>query len=124
MRENGRDPLEVLKTELKFLEIGGYSMRQSWGPQYIFEDSPTCINYDRKEERNPCTQCVLMQFVPPERRSEKIACRHIPLNAAGDTLDSLYRHANSQEVEEAVGGWLRATIERLEKERSVLETKR
>ena len=118
MREDKRDVLEVLKTELAFLEIGGYSLRDSWGPEFIFEDSPTCINCGRAENRIPCTECVLIQFVPPEHHSEKLACRHIPLNASGETADSLYRYASSQEVDEAVGNWLRATIDRLEKERS------
>ena len=126
---NEQDILEILKTELWFLEIGGYSMRSSWGPQFIFEDSPTCINYDRKEDPRPCTECILMNFVPPEHRSEKIPCRHIPLNSLGETLDSLYkdslyRYGNPQEVEEAVGKWLRATIDRLEKERRAPATKR
>lgn len=120
MREDKRDVLEVLKTELTFLEIGGYSQRDSWGPEFIFEDSPTCINCGRTENRIPCTECVLIQFVPPEHRTEKIACRHIPLNASGETVDSLYRYAGPQgKVDEAVGNWLRATIDRLEKERSV-----
>ena len=77
MPEEERGVLEVLKTELKFLEIGGYSMRTSWGPQFIFEDSPTCINSDCNENPRPCTGCVLMRFVPPEHRSEKIPCRAI-----------------------------------------------
>ena len=58
-----------------------------------------------------------MQLVPPERRSEKFPCRHIPLDASGQTLDSLYRQCHQQEVEGTVGKWLRATIERLEEER-------
>jgi hypothetical protein len=59
-----------------------------------------------------------MQLVPPERRSEKIPCRHIPFSASGETLDSLYRYSNQQETEETVKDWLRATIQRLEEERA------
>lgn len=117
MCENTPDVLEVLKTEFVFLKLGGYSLRSALTPEFIFEDAPTCINCGR-EDRIPCTDCVLIQFVPPEHRSEKIACRHIPLKPSGETLDSLYRYGNAQEVEEAVGDWLRATIERLEQERS------
>lgn len=103
MGESKRDVLEVLKTELMFLKLGGYSLRSAaLAPEFIFEDSPTCINCGR-EDRLPCTECVLIQFVPPERCSEKIACRYIPLNASGETLDALYRYGNAQEVEEAVG---------------------
>jgi len=60
-----------------------------------------------------------MQFVPSEHRSEKFPCRHIPLDASGQTLDSLYRCCNQQEVEEAVRNWLRVAIERLEEERKI-----
>jgi hypothetical protein len=75
------------------------------------------MNYDSKENPGPCSDCVLMQLVPPECRSEKMSCRHIPFNVSGETLDSLYRYSNQNETEEAVGGWLRATIQRLEEER-------
>ena len=120
MQKDERDLLEVLKFELEFLEKGGYgrSPKMSWRPQYILEDSPTCMNYDSKENPGPCSDCVLMQLVPPERRSEKIPCRHIPFNISGETLDSLYRYSNQNETEETVGGWLRATIQRLEEQRA------
>lgn len=113
------DVLEVLKTELRFIEIGGYAMHTSWGPQLVFEDSPACTRYESKEGSSPCAGCVLMRFVPPERRSERIPCRHIPLNASGETLDNLYRYGNSREIEEAVGNWLRATIDQVESERKI-----
>jgi len=47
--------LEVLKTELNFLEMGGYSLGRwaSLGPEFIFEDSPTCINYDQHRTPAP-----------------------------------------------------------------------
>ncbi len=120
MQKDERDLLEVLKFELQFLADGGYgrSPRTPWRPQYIFEDSLTCMNYDSKENPGPCSDCVLMQLVPRERRSEKIPCRHIPFNMSGETLDSLYRYSDQQEIEETVGGWLRATIHRLEEERT------
>jgi hypothetical protein len=122
MQKDERDLLEVLKFELQFLEDGGYgrSPRTPWRPQYIFEDSLTCMNYDSKENPGPCSDCVLMQLVPPERRSEKIPCRDIPFNVSGsgETLDSLYRCSDQNEVEETVGGWLRATIQHLEQERA------
>ena len=120
MQKDERDLLEVLKFELQFLQDGGYgrSPRTPWRPQYIFEDSLTCMNYDSKENPGPCSDCVLMQLVPPERRSEKIPCRHIPFNTSGESLDSLYRCSNQQETEEVVGAWLKSTIQRLEEERA------
>ncbi len=123
MQKDERDLLEVLKFELEFLEKGGYgrSPRTSWRPQFIFEDSPTCMNYDSKEDPRPCSDCVLMQLVPPECRSAEIPCRHIPLNALGETLDSLYRYGDQHEIEEAVANWLRKVIEQLESERKALQ---
>jgi len=122
MQKDERDLLEVLKFELQFLEQGGYgrSPRTPWRPQYIFEDSPTCMNYDSEENRGPCSDCVLIHLVPSELCSAKIPCRHIPLNAAGETLDSLYRYSEQNEIEETVGDWLRAIaiIQRLEELRT------
>jgi len=122
MPNDDRDLLEVLKFELNFLEKGGYgrSPREPWRAQLVFEDSPTCMNYDTKEHPSPCGDCILMDLVPSERRSEAVPCRHIPLNATGETLDSLYRYGNQHELEETVCGWLRSTIARLEEERTGL----
>ncbi len=118
MQRDERDLLDVLKFELNFLEKGGYgrSVRTPWRPQFIFEDSPSCMNYDSKENKAPCSDCILMQFVPAEGRSEAVPCRHIPLNAEGETLHSLYGHGNQYETEEVFGKWLRETIAKLEAE--------
>ena len=83
----------------------------------MFEDSLTCMNYNSKESPSRCSDCVLMHLVPAGFRSENIPCHHIPFNVSGGTLDSLYRHSHQNEIEETVGGWLRATIQRLEQER-------
>lgn len=121
MQKDERDLLDVLKFELEFLEKGGYgrSPREPWRAQFIFEDSPTCMNYDCKENPGPCSDCVLMHWIPAERREEKFACRHIPLGPSGETLDSLYRYGDQCEIEEAVGNWLRAAITQLEQERKL-----
>lgn len=122
MQKDERDLLDVLKFELNYLEKGGYgrSPREPWRPQFIFEDSPTCMNYDCKEHPAPCSDCVLMHWIPSECRSEKIPCRHIPLGPSGETLDSLYRYDEQQVIEEAVGNWLRFAIARLEAERNAV----
>ena len=126
MHKDERDLLDVLKFELEFLEKGGYgrSPRTPWRPQFIFEDSPSCMNYDSKDHPEPCSDCILMKLVPPEGWTKDIPCRHIPLDAAGDTLDSLYRYADQREIEETFGTWLRATIKRLEAERRELRSEK
>jgi hypothetical protein len=115
MQNDERDLLEVLRFELQFLEDGGYgrSPRTPQRRQFIFEDSLTCMNYDSKEP-DPCSHCVLMSLVPPDRHSVNVPCRHIPLNVSGETVHSLYQHANQNEIEDTVGGWLRAIIQSLE----------
>ena len=121
MPQDNRNLLEVLKFELEFLEQGGYGRlpREAWRPRFIFEDSPTCMNFNSKD-REPCSECLLMQFVPENARTEQTPCIHIPLSPTGETIASLYQTGTQQEVEEALGAWLRMTIRRLEAE----ETKR
>ena len=117
MTGDPRDLLKVLKAELEFLEKGGYrhTARAAWRPQFIFQDSPTCLNFDPAQPPKPCSDCVLMQLVPKEQQNRKIACRYIPLNEQGETIDSFYRFGTRDELEAAFGKWLRATIQRLEK---------
>jgi hypothetical protein len=124
MRKDARDLLEVLRFELQFLKDGGYGRapKTPWRPQYIFEDSPTCMNFDSKDNPAPCSDCVLMYLVPPEDRSQKVPCRHIPLNDSRETLDSLYRYSNQAEIEETVEEWLQTTIHLLEEQRLALPT--
>ncbi len=119
MPKDNRNLLDVLKFELEFLEQGGYGRlaRESWRPRFVFEDSPTCMNFN-SNDRKPCSECLLMQFVPEDARKEQTPCIHIPLSPSGETLDVLYRTGTQQEIEEALGDWLRATIRRLEAEKT------
>ncbi len=120
MANDDRDILEVLKFELNFLEQGGYgrSVRTPWKPTSIFQDSLSCINFGDPERRRPCSECLLMEFVPAGARGEEVPCHHIVLNEKGETVDAIERYDNQQEVEEKFKLWLRRTIARLEAERS------
>jgi hypothetical protein len=122
MQKDERDLLEVLKSELEFLEQRGYqrSPEAAWRAKYIFEDSPSCVNYNSDASPRPCTDCALIYLVPPARRSAKCPCRHIPFNESGETLDSLYRYADQTEIEKTVGGWLHGAIKHLDEERKVV----
>jgi hypothetical protein len=119
MPQDKRDILDVLKSELNFLKKGGYgrSHRQPWRAQLFFEDSPSCMNYDTKDNPSPCNECALMQFVPPGSRNEKVPCRFIPLTQFGETLTDLYRGGTQQEIEDALAEWLSDTIARIETQR-------
>jgi len=116
MGADQRDLLTVLKAELEFLSQGGYRRNgaSSWRPSFIFEDSPSCLNYKDPSRAKPCSECVLMQLVPPEKRKEQIPCRFIPLDALGTTVESLYKTATQDELEAEVRNWLKARIEAME----------
>jgi hypothetical protein len=115
MVQDDRDLLAVLQAELEFLEKGGYRHSPSarWRPQFLFEDSPTCMNHGRRESPLPCGECILMNLVPADCRDEKFPCRHIPLNAQGFTIDAYYRLGTQEEVEAALAAWLRKIIAQL-----------
>lgn len=121
MAKDERDILEVLKFELAFLEQGGYgrSVRTPWKPTSAFQDSITCLNFGEPERVHPCSECLLIDFVPPQDREAEIPCHHIPLNVKGETVDSVNRYDNQQELEEKLKEWLRATIRRIEAQRAV-----
>ena len=120
MSTDNRDILEVLKFELNFLEQGGYgrSVRTPWKPTSIFQDSLSCINFNDSERPHPCTACLLHDLVPAQYRDEDVPCHHIPLNEAGETVDTMERQYMQAELEEAVREWLRRMIQRIEQDRA------
>ena len=124
MSDDKRDILEVLKFELAFLEQGGYgrSVRTPWKPTSIFQDSPSCLNFnDASEERHPCNECLLTDFVPAEAQGESVPCHHIPVGPKGETVEDL--SGNQIATEDALRNWLRAAIERVEKQRAGSEAR-
>jgi hypothetical protein len=108
----------ILKAELAFLQQGGYRRgpRYPWRPNFVFEDSPTCLNFHDKLEQQPCTACPLMDFVPKERRETRFPCRHIHLTDQGETVNTFYEWGTEEELERALEGWLKRTIGELEEE--------
>jgi hypothetical protein len=120
MAKDERDILELLKSELDFIEKGGYgrSVRTPWKATSPFRDSLTCVNYALPEKAHPCSDCHLIDFVPADKRSEELPCHAIPLNAAGDTVESLELQNNQAKLEESLKEWMRAKIKELETARS------
>ena len=119
MSQDDRNSLEVLKAELDFIEKGGYgrSVKTPSQPTSVFQDSPSCLNLGDIERSHPCNECLLIDFVPPEERTEDVPCHHIPLDSTGRTIDELEWTENQRETEDAVKNWLRSTIKRIEEER-------
>jgi len=121
--ETTNNALTTLKQELEFLDRGGYrrliGSRQplfcmetgpNWRKPSIFEDSPACP----KKTHCPCSEqpnCMLASFVPMEHQHEAVPCRYVPLNATGETVDSLQRNSREERIESEVRGWLVNTIQ-------------
>jgi hypothetical protein len=125
MAKDDRDILELLRTELDFLEKGGYgrSVRTPWKATSPFRDSLTCVNYALPEKAHPCSDCHLIDFVPSEKRSEELPCHAIPLNEAGDTVESLELENNQTKLEETLKQWMRAKIKQIEAARLAAKEK-
>lgn len=118
MAEDKRDILEVLKSELQFLEQGGYgrSVRTPWLAPSMFQDSPSCLNFNDPARPEPCNDCQLMQFVPAESRLQDVPCHHIPIGPKGETVENL--QDNEFRTEDALREWLKAAIRSIEQERA------
>jgi hypothetical protein len=120
MRRDDAEILKMFQFELRFLEDGGYgrSPRTPWRASYVFEDSPTCLNFDDAARPHPCTECPLMELVPPRFRGESAPCRFIALTETGETVDHFYRSGTQMELEEALACWLRKQIEWMTKQQT------
>lgn len=114
MSKDERDLLELLKTELDFIEKGGYgrSVKTPWKPTSPFRGSLTCVNYALPEKTHPCAECHLIDFVPRDRQSEELPCHAIPLNELGETVENM--EGNQGKLEEALKGWMRQKIQEIE----------
>ncbi len=113
MAQDEHELLDLLKFELKFLEDGGYgrSPHTPWRPQLAFEDSPTCPNFRDPARPHPCTECLLMRFVPGEFRDQVSPCRLIPLTDRRSPR-RLVAQANQPDRRTARGGTFEEQLER------------
>ncbi len=119
MRFNKKEVVQALKLEIDFIEKGGYSpsVREPHRKPRTFRDSVTCLNLGLDEKKEPCANCFLSEFVPPEARaSEGDLCHQIPLNDRGDTVESLEREGNPDKLQAVMLDWLKKTVARLEAE--------
>ena len=121
MPKDQQEILEILKSELEFIEKGGYGVpgKQPAGAvSTMFADSVTCLNYGYPYRVHPCGECPLMEFVPEDRRVSPMPCHHIPLDSSGQTVEALEEAQNPAGMQEAVKTWLRETISRIESQHS------
>lgn len=112
MTSDNRNLLDVLKQELRFIEAGGYrnSPSAERRPEIIFQDPPTCLNFDRSKTIRPCHECTMARLVPSDCLGERFLCRHLPLNDTGFTIDRYDRLGACGNKEAAVRDWLRKRI--------------
>src|SRR5262245_61825316 len=116
MTNDDRNTVEVLKAELDFIEKGGYgrSVKTPWQPTSRFQDSLSCLNFADPVRTHPCSECLLIDFVPPEHRRDEVPCHHIPLNTTGQTIEELESKEDQRDLDADVSKWLRAAIKSLE----------
>lgn len=117
MPTESQNTLAILKSELEFIEKGGYGVpdkREASPDSTIFEDSMTCLNYGYPYRIHSCGECPLMEFVPNDKRVSAMPCHHIPLDNSGRTIEEMEEEQSTVDMQEAVKVWLRETISRLE----------
>lgn len=117
-RFNKKEVIDALKLEMSIIEGGGYgrSVRTPWRETTLFRDSVTCLNVGETEKHHPCGDCFLIEHVPDSCKDEGIPCHHIPLNAKGETIESLDQQGRREEMEQALLEWIKATLRKLEQE--------
>lgn len=114
MSKDERDMLDLLRSELDFIEKGGYGrdVRTPWRERSVFRDSLSCVNYALPEQAHPCNECHLIDLVPPEKRNEVVPCHSILLTESGDTIETL--DGNQSVLEDVLKHWLRRKIREIE----------
>jgi hypothetical protein len=121
MPNEEQDILAILKSELEFIENGGYVIPgkpHRAEASTMFADSLTCLNYGYPYRTHPCGECPLMEFVPEENRLSAMPCHHIPLDSSGRTVERMEEAKSQTGMQEAVKTWLRETISRMESQRT------
>jgi hypothetical protein len=116
MATDERDILQLLNTELQFIEDGGYSrsFHTPWLATSVFQHSPTCLNFGDPDRTHPCNECLLAALVPQEHLRDNVPCHFIPLNAEGETIHYLERNEPPSVMHEKLKDWLRRMISVLE----------
>lgn len=102
-----REIIGLLRLEIESIR------RRGLGPS--FRDSVLCINAGKSHRADSCDQCLLLQFVPPEKQKQGVPCHYIPLNEKGDTLASLEGRP-AREVEAVILAWMETALARLQRD--------
>lgn len=120
MKYEKREIIEKLKLEAGIIRDGGYnpSVRDPHNQPRIFRDSVSCLNVGLEVKKEPCDDCMLIRFVPPELRDKENPCHLIPLNEKGETVASLEAAGDRDRLQETLLSWLDKTISKEEEDSS------
>jgi len=115
MIKDKRRLASVLASELIFLDSGGYEVLShlSSGATSQLEGSPACPNFHDDTRATACRDCCLLQLVPLRHHDRNAPCRHIPLNAAGQTIETLSRTGAKNDLDLIYRQWLLRTLDHL-----------
>lgn len=115
MAGDNRNLLNLLESELRFVELGGYdsSSNSGWVVTSPFRDSLTCPNFGREVSRRSCHNCHLLAFVLAEHLLETTPCHFIPLGDRGETIAELRPVTAHKRLIHMVKVWLRWKINQL-----------
>lgn len=107
-----RRVLQALHNEIAFFDSGGYGkkFRSNWRPTLLLRDSPACINYRDPSRTNPCRECLLFYFVPPDQQDRWLPCHYIPVNREGETIADFYARGSQELLDRHYRKWLQARI--------------
>src|SRR5256712_12835189 len=107
MAKDERDVVELLKTELDFIEKGGYgrSVRTPWKETSPLRDLLTCVNYALPEKAHPCSQCHLIVIVAAVNRDEQVPCHFIPRTETGEADVEVKIIGNEERMDTALKEW-------------------
>ena len=108
--------LDFLKSQLSFIESGGYTdlERSKSGRALIFRDSPGCLLSGNAQRSSSCYDCPLMEFVPPADRSRNLPCHGVPVGLNGETVREAAADSDQQHLTHTVAQWLQSKIRSIE----------
>jgi hypothetical protein len=115
MHPKGKNLLQVLDAELRFVDGGGYTDLSTHGyPQPFFSRSPSCPNFGLIRMNTPCSDCDWMRFVPAHLRDQEFPCRFVQVSPNGETIMTVWNDGGVEAVTGHLRHWLpiqMATIE-------------
>ncbi|MFQ5776738.1 MAG: hypothetical protein ACE5IP_01880 [Terriglobia bacterium] len=103
-----RRALGLLRIEIENIRKHGFA--GSFGGTVL------CLNAGKSPSSGCCDTCVLLDYVPSNRKGEETPCLHIALNERGETVERLCRGRDRAYLTRQLLEWMERTAQRLERE--------